>query len=97
MVNSIYIEEVMSLNNPIIIDIRAFYYYSTGHIPGAINVPYYNLINNYSHYLNKYSIYYLYCETGEQSRETVDRLNSFGYNTKNIMGGYQEYLKVFGE
>ncbi len=96
MVNNIRVEEVMLLHNPTIVDVRAFYYYSLGHIPGAISVPYYNLLNNYSHYLNQYSVYYLYCETGEQSREITERLNRFGYRTINIIGGYQEYLRVFG-
>ena len=94
--NSIRVDEVMLLNHPIIIDIRAFYYYSLGHINGAISVPYYNLVNNYSHYLDFDKVYYLYCETGEQSREISLRLNGFGYRTINIIGGYQEYLRVFG-
>ena len=94
--NSISIEEVMNLMNPIIIDVRVVYHYNLGHIKGAISVPYYNLLNNYSHYLNHYDTYYLYCETGEQSREIVARLNRFGYHTIDIIGGYQEYQRVFG-
>ena len=31
----------------IIIDIRSNYYYNNGHIDGAINIPYYNLIYPY--------------------------------------------------
>ena len=94
--NSINIEELLRLSNVNIIDIRNNYYYNLGHINGAINIPYYNLLNNHNYYLNKYSIYYLYCDTGEQSSEIVDRLNRFGYNTVNIFGGYQEYLKFIG-
>ena len=92
--SDISISELFSLSNPIIIDIRNNYYYSMGHIKGAINVPYYNLINNYSRYLNKDNIYYLYCDTGKQSMEVVNRLNSFGYHTINITGGYDEYLRM---
>ena len=87
--------ELMMLSNPIIIDIRSVYSYSLGHIRGAISVPYYNLLNNYSHYLNKYSTYYFYCDTGEQSEEITDRLNKFGYRAVSILGGYLEYQKVF--
>ena len=94
--NRISVSELLSMNQPIIIDVRNYYYYSLGHIRGAISVPYYNLLNNYSHYLNRYSRYYLYCETGEQSSEIVLRLNRFGYDTVNIDGGYQEYLRVIG-
>ena len=93
---SISVRDVINLNNPIIVDIRSSYYYNIGHIVGAINIPYYNLINNYSHYLNKYDMYYLYCDTGDKSILIVDRLNSLGYNLVNIEGGYLEYQRIFG-
>ena len=89
----ISVAELIRLNNPIIVDIRSAYSYSLGHISGAINVPYYNLLNNYSHYLTKYNRYYLYCDTGEQSFEIAERLRRFGYDTLNILGGYQDYLR----
>lgn len=89
----ISVDRLILLENPVIIDIRSSYSYSLGHISGAKNVPYYNLLNNFSHYLNKYDRYYLYCDTGEQSMEIATRLNSFGYDTINIIGGYQEYLR----
>ena len=92
----ISISELMMMSNPIIIDIRSAYDYSLGHMRGAISVPYYNLLNNYSHYLSKYNRYYLYCDTGEQSFEIAVRLNSFGYDMVSIVGGYQEYLKFIG-
>ena len=90
--NRVSLNYVLSMNNPIIIDIRDNYSYNQGHIKNAINIPYYNLLNNYSHYLNKKEKYYLYCENGRQSGEISNRLNSFGYNTSNIEGGYEEYL-----
>lgn len=85
--------ELMKINNPLIIDIRSAYSYGLGHISGAIGVPYYNLLSNYSHYLNRYNRYYLYCDTGEQSLEVATRLQKFGYDTFSIIGGYQEYLR----
>lgn len=89
----ISVVDLMMLNNPIIVDIRSAYSYSLGHIRGAISVPYYNLLNNYSHYLSRYNRYYLYCDTGDQSLEIAERLNKFGYDTLSIIGGYQAYLK----
>ncbi len=91
--NGASLTEVLNAYNPIIIDIRDNYTYTQGHITGAINIPYYNLLNNHSHYLNKHTNYYLYCDEGRQSGEISNRLNSFGYHTKNIIGGYNEYLK----
>ena len=93
MLSEISVIELFSLKPNNIIDIRSSYDYHLGHIEGAINIPYYNLLNNYSHYLSKYSLYYIYCDSGEQSREISKRLNCFGYNTINIIGGYQEYKK----
>lgn len=89
MMNNISISELKKISNPIIIDIRDNYSYNISHIKNSINIPYYNLLNNYSHYLNKNNIYYLYCDEGKQSHEISKRLNSFGYNTKSIEGGFK--------
>ena len=86
--DTIYIDDVFALNNPIIVDIRDNYSYNVSHVKGAINIPYYNLLSNYSHYLDKSKMYYLYCDEGKQSLEISKRLNSFGYNTKSINGGF---------
>ena len=86
--NYISIDDVMKINNPSIIDIRDNYSYNLSHIKNAINVPYYNLLNNFSHYLDKDKVYYLYCEEGKQSFEISKRLNSLGYNTLSIIGGF---------
>lgn len=94
--NTISIYELKKISSPIIIDIRDNYSYSISHVKNAINIPYYNLLNNYSHYLNKYSIYYLYCDTGDKSILVVQRLNGLGYHLVNIEGGYLEYQKIFG-
>ena len=90
--NSVSLDYVLNMHNPNIIDIRDNYTYNLGHIKGAINIPYYNLLGNYSHYLSKNDKYYLYCENGRQSLNICNRLNSFGYNTFNIDGGYERYL-----
>lgn len=82
------------ISNPIIIDIRDNYSYNISHIKNAINIPYYNLLNNYSHYLNKNTTYYLYCEEGIQSYEISQRLNKFGYNTISIEGGLKQIRNI---
>ena len=94
--NRISVWELNELINPIIIDIRNAYYYNISHIDNSINIPYYNLLNNYSHYLNKSNTYYLYCDMGEQSGEIADRLSNFGYRVYSIDGGYTEYLRIKG-
>lgn len=78
-------------NSYTLIDIRDKYTYNLGHIKNAINVPFYNLLGNFSHYLDKNKHYILYCDYGKQSKEISDRLNSFGYNTSSLKNGYLGY------
>lgn len=93
----ISVGDFLLLDQRSVVDVRNNYYYNLGHIDGALSVPYYNLLNNYSHYLLKKNRYYLYCDTGEQSLAIVRRLNSFGYDTVSIDGGYSEYIRVLGK
>ncbi len=91
IMNMVTIKELAKINNPNIIDIRDNYTYNQGHIKNAKNLPYYSLLSNYSIYLNKHDIYYLYCDYGKQSMEISNRLNSFGYNTFYVKEGYLDF------
>lgn len=63
-----------------IIDIQDKYEYQVHHLPGAINIPYDELINNYRMYLNKYDNYYVYCKSGKLSKRISTVLSYLGYN-----------------
>ena len=69
--NTISYANLKLLDNPIIIDIRDNYSYNISHIKNSLNIPYYNLLNNYSHYLNKNNTYYLYCDEGKQIMKMI--------------------------
>ncbi len=73
-----------------IIDIRSRKDYLLGHVDDSINIPYLELFNNYSKYLNKSDTYYIYCKNGITSKRIVDYLNLVGYHTVNIDGGYNK-------
>lgn len=75
-----------------IIDIRSLNNYNKGHIDGAIHINQFDLLFNPSNYLNKEKIYYIYCNSGVSSKVVVNKLNSLGYHTVNIDGGYNNYL-----
>ena len=89
--NGVSINEILSLVNLNIIDVRDNYNYNMGHIDGAINIPYYSLISNYGIYLDINKKYYLYCNYGKKSMEISDYLNSLGYNTYYIKEGYLDF------
>ena len=89
---SISIEKLLYKQDKIIIDIRPNYEYQYGTIPGAINIPSIKLLNNPNKYLNKENTYYILCQLGRQSIDIVNLLNIQGFNTVNIIGGYNNYL-----
>lgn len=93
MPNSISIQELKKLEKNInIIDIRSITSFNNNHIPGAQNIPFDSLIVNPNKYLDKYNIYYIYCQKGHKSLKTVQILNSLGYKTINIIGGYEAWV-----
>lgn len=91
MYKSINIKEIDYINNKIVIDIRDKYLYNLAHIRNSINIPYNYLYIFPNKYLNKYSNYYIYCDSGSKSRKMCIYLNKLGYNTIDLIGGYKEY------
>lgn len=75
-----------------ILDIRDEYSYSKGHIINAKNIPMKYLMKEPEKYLNLKETYYIYCQSGTNSRKVVHILNSRGYHTYDIIGGYNNYL-----
>ncbi|MBR3116288.1 MAG: rhodanese-like domain-containing protein [Bacilli bacterium] len=71
-----------------IIDIRDRYSYDIDHVYNSINIPMYELLNNYQYYLNKNDTYYIYCKSGIRSKKTCNILNMFGYNVINVKDGF---------
>ena len=76
----------------IIIDIRAKYKYLLNHIPGSINIQENELLLNPNNYLNLNKEYVIYCDQGNRSRKVVNYLNSRGYKTYSLIGGFNSYL-----
>ena len=96
MNNSIDIKEIdrinMNFENKKILDIRDKYEYLLGHIPKAINIPYNYLLTIPENYLNTYTTYYIYCDSGSKSRKLCSFLSQLGFKVVDLIGGYKEYL-----
>lgn len=88
----ISINELLNIDEANIIDIRTREKYNDNHIPGAINIPYNELINNPSKYINRNNIYYIYCQRGISSLKCTEMLLFQGYKVVNIIGGYESYI-----
>lgn len=74
------------------IDVRSRNKYLLGHIDGAINIDFYELMISPDKYLNKEMKYYIYCDTGTRSKILVFKLNKMGYDCVNVNGGYNNYM-----
>lgn len=83
--------EILKTKHINIIDIRSKYIYDLSHIDKSLNIPYDYLVLNPSKYLNKNDTYYLYCQAGYTSKSISKKLNSLGYKTISVNGGYNSY------
>ena len=83
--------EILKTKHINIIDIWSKYIYDLSHIDKSLNIPYDYLVLSPSKYLNKNDTYYLYCQAGYTSKSISKKLNSLGYKTISVNGGYNSY------
>jgi len=91
LISSISVKDLDMIKNNII-DIRSIEKYNSSHIPNAKSIPKLELVTNYSKYLNKRETYYIYCQYGKTSLQVCAYLTKLGYNVKNLIGGYENWL-----
>lgn len=92
MVENISVAELKRLRNINIIDIRSIEKYNNRHIDNAINIPLEQLLINFNKYLDKNMKYYIYCQKGIQSKKMCQILKNNGFNSVNILGGYEAWV-----
>ena len=91
--NNISVNELKSMTNINIIDIRSREKYNDNHIPNSINIPFNEIILNLDKYFNKNELYYIYCQKGFSSKNVALELTRLGFNVTNLTGGYELYKK----
>lgn len=74
--------------NSVLMDLRERREYDRGHLPGAENVPYGDLVNG-RFVPEEKKTYYLYCDRGLQSYQATIYMTERGYHAVNLLGGYQ--------
>jgi len=78
------LDEILSKNNYIIVDVRTEEEYNTGHVKGSINIPY-DVISNST--LDKSKTILVYCKSGKRSKKAYDTLIDLNYDVYDL-GGY---------
>lgn len=71
-----------------VIDVREPYEHEHVTIPGTLNIPMNNILQNHGMYLKKDDVYYLLCHHGVRSYQLTHYLTERGYNIINVFGGW---------
>lgn len=87
--NSEEISEIIQDKSVIIIDVRTAEEYKTGHVEGAINIPYDEIENEVNY--DKDKTIAVYCRTGVRSSETAKTLEKMGYTKIYDLGGLENF------
>ncbi|WP_234554965.1 rhodanese-like domain-containing protein [Thermus caliditerrae] len=71
----------------VVVDVRTPQEFAAGHVPGAINLPV-EAITSWADQVPKDKPVYLYCRSGNRSRQAAEYLKKKGYtNLYNVEGG----------
>ena len=78
--------------NYILLDVRTIEEYSNGHIPGAVNLPNESIgENEISELPDKEQLIYVYCRSGNRSKQAASKLVQLGYTNIVEIGGINDY------
>ena len=80
--------KMLSNNVLNIIDIRNNYYFNKKHLPNSININENILLKAPYKYITKDETYFIICSKGISSKKVSNYLNSIGYKTISIKGGF---------
>ncbi len=87
--NSTEISEIIKNKNITIIDVRTAEEYKTGHVEGAINIPYDEIEKKVNY--DKEQAIAVYCRTGVRSSEAAKTLEKMGYTKIYDLGGIENF------
>lgn len=91
-VNSIHVNEIDNILTDIqLIDIREPYECANSSINHSKNIPMSQLLSNPDKFLTKNEKYYIMCQSGGRSANTVMALKKAGYDVVNVQGGMGSY------
>lgn len=89
------LEDLLKNNKLEIIDVREKYEVDITSIPGARHVPFNILLRTYTELLDKDTVYYILCHTGQRSHYIAKVLTQKGYNVINVDGGIRAMKEYY--
>lgn len=89
-INMEKIKDIMINSDYVIIDVRTKEEYDSGHLSDAINVPYDKISEDLK--IDKSSVVFVYCKSGNRSKVAYEKLISLGYNVYDL--GAFDYIDL---
>lgn len=78
--------------NYILLDVRRADEFEAGHIPGAVNIPNEEIgTEEIPSLTDKAQTIYIYCRSGNRSKQAADKLLALGYTNLIEFGGIIDY------
>jgi rhodanese-related sulfurtransferase len=84
------VDKYIGMNGVIIVDLRKSAEYQSGHIKGAVSIPY-EPGKNIARYVQGYRYIFLYCQRGSLSMLVSKELSSSNMMVYNLCGGLRAY------
>lgn len=74
------LQEMMNKNkDAILLDVRSPQEFNEGHLPGAVNIPLYDLEKQLNKLPNRQCLIIIYCASGHRSKQAKEKLEKIGY------------------
>ena len=83
------------INSGIILDVRTPEEYEEGHLENAVNINWYDPdFKEQAAQLDSKKTLFVYCKKGGRSTKAAAVLDSLGYKTTNLLGGYDAWKEA---
>ena len=75
----------------LIVDVRTFEEYASGHLPGAVHRPLSDILTHTEEF-KEYDTVYVHCKTGGRSSQACEMLEGTLRNVVNVDGGVEAWV-----
>ena len=89
------LEKQRKENNVVVLDVRGTNEYEAGHVPGALNIPYTDLLDH-RHDIAMDQTVLVHCQRGVRSAAASALLERFGYNVRYVNDDFENWAKAYG-
>jgi rhodanese-related sulfurtransferase len=88
------VTELASTNKPLVVDVRPPSYFAAGHIPGAVNIPAPDLLDNLDKLGANDRPIVVYCVSGLAAAVSMESLTLVGYTNVRTLGGFSNWTNA---